>query len=41
MENGDADLKFSWQLQVQLLKMTMVTGLSLMGDGNAYNHPAT
>jgi len=23
-----------WQLQVQLLKMTMVTGLSPMGNGN-------
>ena len=25
----------SWQLQVQLLKMTMVTGLLPMGNGNA------
>jgi len=27
----------SWQLQVQRLKMTMVTGLSPMGNGNAYD----
>ena len=45
MENGNAydqlpshTISASWQLQVQLLKMTMVTGLLLMGNGNAYDH---
>ena len=30
-----------WQLQVQLQKMTVVIGLLLMDNGNAYNQHAT
>ena len=40
MQNGNADgyhLSFLVPLQVQLLKITMVTGLSPMGNGNAYD----
>ena len=40
MQNGNADgyhLSFLVPLQVQHLKMTMVTGLSPMGNGNAYD----
>ena len=37
MEMQTATSSASWQLQVQLLKMTMVTGLLPMGNGNAYD----
>ena len=35
MEMQTATISASWQLQVQLQKMTMVTGLSPIGNGNA------
>ena len=41
MEMQTATISGSWQLQVLHLKMTMVIGLLPMGNGNAYNHPAS